>query len=146
MNLLMDLRSEFNLTYIFISHNLAVVEHIATAGRGDVPGKNRRVRPGGARFSAEPRHPYTQALLASVLTPEPGLGIPDMGLGLSFPDPVNPPAGCPFHPRCSHAMPVCAQQRRRCCRRGRYTWPAIFIPPGAPPIAHRGLVTPLKAD
>jgi len=50
-------------------------------------------------------------LLASVLTPEPGLGIPDTGLGLSFPDPINPPPGCPFHPRCKHAMPQCRQDR-----------------------------------
>jgi peptide/nickel transport system ATP-binding protein len=110
MNLLMDLRREFNLTYVFISHNLAVVEHIATEVAVMYLG---RVVEAGAAADVfhRPRHPYTQALLASVLTPEPGLGIPDMGLGLSFPDPVNPPSGCPFHPRCSHAMPVCGTAR-----------------------------------
>jgi peptide/nickel transport system ATP-binding protein len=110
MNLLMDLRREFNLTYVFISHNLAVVEHIATEVAVMYLG---RVVEAGAAADVfhRPRHPYTQALLASVLTPEPGLGIPDMGLGLSFPDPVNPPSGCPFHPRCSHAMPVCSTRR-----------------------------------
>jgi peptide/nickel transport system ATP-binding protein len=50
-----------------------------------------------------PRHPYTRALLASVLTPEPGLGVPDTGLGLAFPNPLEPPAGCAFHPRCPEA-------------------------------------------
>ncbi|HZB37430.1 MAG TPA: oligopeptide/dipeptide ABC transporter ATP-binding protein, partial [Beijerinckiaceae bacterium] len=58
----------------------------------------------------DPRHPYTRALLASVLTPEPGLGIPDTGLGLAFPDPLNPPPGCPFHPRCPDAIGICRVQ------------------------------------
>ena len=56
-----------------------------------------------------PRHPYTRALLASVLTPEPGKGIPDTHLGAAFPNPVDPPSGCTFHPRCSEALPYCAQ-------------------------------------
>ncbi|ANN71602.1 ABC transporter ATP-binding protein [Bordetella bronchialis] len=110
MNLLMDLRREFQLTYVFISHNLAVVEHIATEVAVMYLGRIVESAP-AARIFRHPRHPYTQALLASVLTPEPGLGIPDTGLGLSFPDPVHPPSGCAFHPRCGHAMPRCAQQR-----------------------------------
>jgi len=110
MNLLMALRREFNLTYVFISHNLAVVEHIAT--HVAVMYLGRVVEScATADLFHNPRHPYTQALLASVLTPEPDLGIPDMGLGLSFPDPVNPPSGCPFHPRCKHAMPQCGTIR-----------------------------------
>ena len=56
---------------------------------------------------ADPRHPYTRALLASVLTPEPGLGIPDAGLGESAPDPANIPPGCRFHPRCPVAAAQC---------------------------------------
>ncbi len=63
-----------------------------------------------------PRHPYTQALLASVLTPEPGLGVPDIGLGLAFPDPLAPPTGCAFHPRCVHRMPHCSVQVPRLTR------------------------------
>ncbi|KRC86109.1 Oligopeptide transport ATP-binding protein OppF [compost metagenome] len=110
MNLLMDLRREFNLTYVFISHNLAVVEHIATHVSVMYLGRVVESAP-TARLFHDPRHPYTQALLASVLTPEPGLGIPDMGLGLSFPDPLHPPAGCPFHPRCQHAMAQCKTER-----------------------------------
>jgi len=110
MNLLMELRRDFNLTYVFISHNLAVVEHLAT--HVAVMYLGRVVESAStAELYARPRHPYTQALLASVLTPEPGLGIPDMGLGLSFPDPLNPPSGCPFHPRCQHAMPECSRTR-----------------------------------
>ena len=57
-----------------------------------------------------PRHPYTRALLLSVLTPEPGLGVPDAHLGTIFPNPLDPPAGCPFHPRCPDAMPHCAER------------------------------------
>ncbi|CAB3824831.1 Vitamin B12 import ATP-binding protein BtuD [Achromobacter mucicolens] len=110
MNLLMDLRRDFNLTYVFISHNLAVVEHIATHVAVMYLGRVVESAP-TARLFHDPRHPYTQALLASVLTPEPGLGIPDMGLGLSFPDPLHPPSGCPFHPRCQHSMPQCKTER-----------------------------------
>lgn len=110
LNLLMELRRAFNLTFIFISHNLAVVEHIATHVAVMYLGRIVEFAETAALFE-NPRHPYTQALLASVLTPETGLGIPDMGLGLSFPDPVNPPTGCPFHPRCKFAMPQCSQSR-----------------------------------
>jgi peptide/nickel transport system ATP-binding protein len=54
-----------------------------------------------------PRHPYTKALLASALTPEPGLGVPDIGLRLGFPNPLKPPSGCVFHPRCPDAGERC---------------------------------------
>ena len=63
-------------------------------------------RPVEALFRA-PRHPYTRALLASVLTPEPGLGVPEVGLGEAAPDPAAPPPGCRFHPRCSLAIERC---------------------------------------
>ncbi|MFP5406363.1 MAG: oligopeptide/dipeptide ABC transporter ATP-binding protein, partial [Gammaproteobacteria bacterium] len=94
---------------VFISHNLAVVEHIATQVAVMYLGKIVEQAETAVLFRA-PRHPYTQALLESVLTPEPGLGIPDTGLGLAFPDPLNPPSGCPFHPRCPRRMPHCATQ------------------------------------
>ncbi|MFT4266182.1 MAG: ATP-binding cassette domain-containing protein, partial [Xenophilus sp.] len=100
LNLLVDLRRELDLTYVFISHNLAVVEHIATRVAVMYLGRVVELAEAQALFAA-PGHPYTQALLASVLTPEPGLGIPDAGLGVTSPDPLNPPAGCAFHPRCA---------------------------------------------
>jgi peptide/nickel transport system ATP-binding protein len=109
LNLLMDLRRDFNLTYVFISHNLAVVEHIATQVAVMYLGQVVEQADTERLFRA-PRHPYTQALLASVLTPEPGLGVPDIGLGLAFPDPLNPPPGCPFHPRCTRRMSQCSVQ------------------------------------
>ena len=110
LNLLTDLRRDFNLTYVFISHNLAVIEHIAT--RVAVMYLGRIVELAGtAELFARPKHPYTRALLASVLTPEPGLGIPETGLGLAFPDPLDPPPGCPFHPRCPDRIAVCRLER-----------------------------------
>ena len=107
LNLLLELRREFNLSYVFISHNLAVVEHVATSVAVMYLGKVVE-QADSAELFKQPRHPYTQALLASVLTPEPGLGIPDTGLGLAFPDPLHPPSGCPFHPRCPQRMDLCA--------------------------------------
>src|SRR5690606_38560787 len=102
LNLLIDLRSEFNLTYLFISHNLAVVEHMAT--RVAVMYLGRVVETGtAARLFAAPQHPYTEVLLQSALTPDPSLGIPEIDLGSSFPNPLDPPSGCAFHPRCPRA-------------------------------------------
>jgi len=109
LNLLLDLRREFGLTYVFISHNLAVVEHIATQVAVMYLGRIVESAPTASLFR-QPQHPYTQALLASVLTPEPGRGIPDTGLGLAFPDPLNPPPGCPFHPRCAQRVAACSTQ------------------------------------
>jgi peptide/nickel transport system ATP-binding protein len=79
LNLLAELRRDLGLTYLFISHNLAVVEHIATEVAVMYLGRFVEQAPVDALFGA-PRHPYTRALLASVLTPEPGKGIPDVGL------------------------------------------------------------------
>jgi peptide/nickel transport system ATP-binding protein len=110
LNLLLDLRQEFNLTYVVISHNLAVVEHIATQVAVMYLGRVVEFADTRTLF-ARPQHPYTQALLASVLTPDPGLGLPDTGLGLAFPDPMHPPAGCPFHPRCPLRHAGCERER-----------------------------------
>jgi peptide/nickel transport system ATP-binding protein len=108
LNLLTELRRDLGLTYVFISHNLAVVEHIATEVAVMYLGRFVEHAPVAALFR-DPRHPYTRALLASVLTPEPGKGIPDVGLGESYPDPANIPPGCRFHPRCPMAEPRCSE-------------------------------------
>jgi peptide/nickel transport system ATP-binding protein len=107
LNLLLDLRRDFGLTYVFISHNLAVVEHVATRVAVMYLGRIVETAEREALFRA-PRHPYTRALLESVLTPEPGLGVPDTGLGLAIPNPLDPPGGCVFHPRCPLAGPRCS--------------------------------------
>jgi peptide/nickel transport system ATP-binding protein len=108
LNLLQDLRKEFDLTYILISHDLAVVEHMTERVGVMYLGRIVEESETDALFRS-PRHPYTYALMQSVLTPDPELGVPDAHLGASYPDPVNPPSGCPFHPRCPKAMNHCSQ-------------------------------------
>jgi len=107
LNLLSELRRDLGLTYLFISHNLAVVEHVASEVAVMYLGRFVESAP-TERLFGRPEHPYTKALLASVLTPEPGLGVPDVGLGDTLPDPANIPPGCRFHPRCPIAEPRCA--------------------------------------
>jgi len=106
LNLLTGLRRDLGLTLLFISHNLAVVEHICDEVAVMYLGRIVERAATDALFRA-PVHPYTKALLASVLTPEPGFGIPDVGLGESYPDPANIPPGCRFHPRCPVALAEC---------------------------------------
>ncbi|MGI9399653.1 MAG: ABC transporter ATP-binding protein [Rhizobiaceae bacterium] len=105
LNLFMDLREEFDLTYLFISHDLGVVEHIADRIVIMYLGRVVESAPTEALF-AEPKHPYTQALLAEVprldqrkrdFTPIAG----------EIPSPLEPPPGCHFHPRCPKIMPEC---------------------------------------
>jgi peptide/nickel transport system ATP-binding protein len=109
LNLLAELRRDMGLTMLFISHNLAVVEHICDEVAVMYLGRMVEQAPVDALFGA-PAHPYTRALLASVLTPEPGLGIPDTGLGDLYPDPANIPPGCRFHPRCPIAVEACGRE------------------------------------
>jgi peptide/nickel transport system ATP-binding protein len=110
LNLLQDLKSELGLTYLLISHNLAVVEHMAD--RVAVMYLGRIVEEADTETLFEqPRHPYTRALLESVLTPDPSLGVPDASLGAVFPNPMAPPPGCTFHPRCAKCMDICKSER-----------------------------------
>jgi peptide/nickel transport system ATP-binding protein len=107
LNLLLDLRDELGLTYLLITHDLAVVEHMATRVAVMYLGEIVETGPAVDVFAA-PKHPYTQSLLASALTVTPGAGVPDNRIGLAFPNPLEMPAGCKFHPRCPAALPVCA--------------------------------------
>ncbi len=107
LNQLLDLRNELDLTYVIISHNLAVIEHMATEVAVMYLGRVVEQADTATLFE-NPRHPYTKALLGSVLTPDPTLGVPDTHLGATFPNPVNLPSGCTFHPRCQQAMPTCS--------------------------------------
>ena len=112
LNLLQDLRTELGLTYLLISHNLAVVEHIAT--RVAVMYLGRIVEQTDTeRLFSEPGHPYSEALLGSVLTPDPSLGVPDTHLGAAYPNPLEMPSGCTFHPRCARAMAQCSSDHPR---------------------------------
>ncbi|KHA51688.1 ABC transporter ATP-binding protein [Sulfitobacter geojensis] len=107
LNLLGDLRSEFGLTYLFISHDLAVVEHLATQVAVMYLGRIVE-ETGAAALFDHARHPYSQALLKSVLTPDPELEVPDTQLGMAYPNPIEPPSGCHFHPRCPMATSQCS--------------------------------------
>ena len=107
LNLLMELRRDLGLTLLFISHDLAVVEHLASRVAVMYLGKIVEDTDSAGLFQAA-RHPYTRALLNSVLTPDRGLGLPNPKLNGSFPNPIAPPSGCAFHPRCPQAMDVCA--------------------------------------
>lgn len=107
LNLLVDLKRELGLTYIFISHNLAVVEHIADQMMVMYLGRSVEAGPSDHIFRA-PRHPYTNALLQSVLTIDAAATLPVLGLKSVFPNPLDPPTGCPFHPRCPRAIVQCS--------------------------------------
>ena len=106
LNLLQDLKDKFNLTYIFISHDLAVVEHLADWVA--VMYLGRLIEFGSATdVLRNPLHPYTQALMESVLTPDPRKGLPEITFGRGLPNPLEPPSGCNFHPRCSKIIDGC---------------------------------------
>jgi dipeptide transport system ATP-binding protein len=109
LNLLMDLQQEMGVAYLFVSHNLQVVRHIADAVLVMYLGKTVEEGPKATIF-ARPAHPYTRALLAS--TPSlsavgRGVRVPLTG---ELPSPLNPPGGCAFHKRCPHAIPRCATE------------------------------------
>ena len=107
LNLLQDLRQRLALTYVFVSHDLSVVEYMADRVAVMYLGRIVELAPAKQLFAA-PRHPYTQALLESVLTPDPALDIPNPAIGRASPDPLHPPSGCRFHPRCEKMLSECA--------------------------------------
>jgi len=106
LNLLLELKRELGLTYFFISHNLAVVEHLADRVAVMYLGRLVEERSRAGLF-AGPRHPYTRALLESVLTPDPDLNVPDTRIGVVSANPMSVERGCPFTPRCPSAMDIC---------------------------------------
>ena len=107
MNLLKRLQGELGLTYILISHNLGVVSHICDRVAVMYLGRIVESGPREAIFF-DPKHPYTEALLAAVPSPDPAVRRRRAPLGGDIPSPANPPGGCAFHPRCPRAMARCA--------------------------------------
>ena len=107
LNLLVDLRKQLDLSYIFISHDLAVVEHICDTIAVMYLGEIVEMTDGDTLF-ARPKHPYTQALMSAIPRPDPKRrGKPRIVLQGDIPNPENPPPGCRFHTRCPKVMPVC---------------------------------------
>lgn len=109
INLLKDLQEEFGLTYLFISHDLSVVEHISdTVG---VMYLGSIVETGATEdIFADPLHPYTKALFSAIPVPDPDMKRNRIILEGSIPSPANPPAGCKFHTRCKDCMEICKTQ------------------------------------
>jgi dipeptide transport system ATP-binding protein len=110
LNLLMDLQAEFNLAYMFISHDLSVVRHIADELMVMYLGRPVEQGPKEAIF-AEPRHPYTQALLAATPSVDPKARSKRLMVKGELPSPIDPPPGCAFHRRCPFATQVCGVER-----------------------------------
>lgn len=110
LKMLKELQQEFNLTYVFISHDLSVVSHISDRVAVMYLGRIMELSSSEALFTT-PKHPYAEALLSAVLRPDPTQQPERITLNGDLPSPLNPPAGCPFHPRCPKAFEKCSNIR-----------------------------------
>jgi len=109
INLLDDLQAEFNLSYVFISHDLSVVEHVCDIVAVMYLGRIVEISPYQDLFSS-PQHPYTQALLSAIPVANPHVKKEKIILSGQVPSPIDPPSGCRFHPRCSRRVDGCDRE------------------------------------
>lgn len=126
VNLLQDLQNKFGLALLFISHDLAIVEHMTHRVAVMYLGKIVEVAPRREIFAA-PRHPYTKALLSAVPVPEPGAERNPIILGGDVPSPINPPSGCRFHTRCPYVFDRCRAEEPQLRSSGSEQWVACHL-------------------
>ncbi|NOU92442.1 dipeptide ABC transporter ATP-binding protein [Paenibacillus sp. LMG 31456] len=110
INLLQDLQEQFQLTYLFIAHDLSVVKHISDRIGVMYLGRIVELSDKNELFN-NPKHPYTKALLSAVPVPNPLIKKERIVLQGDVPSPANPPSGCTFHPRCSECMAICKTEK-----------------------------------
>jgi oligopeptide/dipeptide ABC transporter ATP-binding protein len=129
INLMQDLKEEFNLSYVFISHDLSVIEHVSDRIAVMYFGTIVELAPAG-HFGSAPRHPYTETLLKAVPIPDPHRKTELFPMQGDVPSAVNPPSGCAFNPRCLYAFDRCRAERPRLLEAAPQHWVACWLNDG----------------